>query len=116
MRKEPPLPDQTGQVALPKHARWVQAVDMKKSRVARALSLGGRGRTPPRRACLHKIIRLQWRDSFQDNGQISFKDIGDDCIWESFGTVIRESNLYITIAFHHELTNPTEYADVLSVP
>lgn len=70
----------------------------------------------PKRSYLHKVIRLKWRDSFQDIGLTSLKDLGEDCIWESFGAVIRESDLFITIAFQRELTKPTEYSDVLSVP
>jgi hypothetical protein len=70
----------------------------------------------PKRSYLHKVIRLKWRDSFENNGLTSLKDLGDDCIWESFGAVIRESDLFITIAFQRELTDPMEYGDVLSVP
>ena len=50
-----------------------------------------------KRSLVGKVVKFDWRDSFQGDLQEAISDLDDDYVWSSVGMCIRETDLFITI-------------------
>lgn len=67
---------------------------------------------------LGKLAKITWRDSYTEGntGGNNIDDMRTDCVWESYGIIVKDTDLFLSIAGGSEKTQTGMYDHILSIP